>query len=99
MASFPEKTATASGAIAPTEKAQEPAEVTDLKLGEIEDLDQAEVFLREHNYSHAQLQDLLADETAVKKVRRRVDWILMPLLCGTYSKLACVKGVRGYNTC
>jgi len=57
---------------------------TDIKFGEVKGLDQAEVFLYEHNFSHAYVQGLLQDEQQVKKLRRRVDWILMPLLCGTY---------------
>ncbi|KAH9822856.1 MFS general substrate transporter [Teratosphaeria destructans] len=56
----------------------------DLKVGEIQNLDQAEIFLRENNYTHAHLQCLLTDQATIKQVRRRVDWLLMPLLCGTY---------------
>ncbi|KAI5236718.1 MFS general substrate transporter [Aureobasidium subglaciale] len=57
----------------------------DLKAGEvIEDLDAAEVFLRTHGFSHAYLHELLQDEVACKKLVRRVNWTLMPLLCGTY---------------
>ena len=56
----------------------------DLKAGELRELDQAQVFLHEHGFSQAYLQTLLQDEQAQKKLRRRVDFILMPLLCGTY---------------
>ncbi|KAI7280382.1 MFS general substrate transporter [Hortaea werneckii] len=56
----------------------------DVKTGDVKDLDQAEVFLHEHGFSHTYLQSLLQDEQAQKKICRRVDWILMPLLCGTY---------------
>lgn len=59
-------------------------EVMDIKVGDVHELDQAEVFLRENNFSHAYLQEVLQDEAANKKLLRRVDWILMPLLCGTY---------------
>jgi MFS family permease len=47
-------------------------------------LDKAELFLREQNYSHAYILSLLEDKTARKKLIRRVDFILMPLLCFTY---------------
>ncbi len=47
-------------------------------------LDQAEIFLQEHNISHAYIDSLLNDETARKKVVRKVDRMLMPLLIGTY---------------
>lgn len=47
-------------------------------------LDDAEIFLQNHGIPHSQLRDLLADEDALKKLRRKVDWSLMPLLCGTY---------------
>ncbi|KAI6831534.1 MFS general substrate transporter [Hortaea werneckii] len=56
----------------------------DVKVGDVKDLDQAEVFLHEHGFSHTYLHSLLQDEQAQKKICRRVDWILMPLLCGTY---------------
>lgn len=55
-----------------------------VKEGEIEELDQAEVFLRENNFTHAYLHEILQDEAANKKLLRRVDLTLMPLLCGTY---------------
>ncbi|PPJ56603.1 hypothetical protein CBER1_01779 [Cercospora berteroae] len=57
---------------------------SDLKAGEVIDLDQAEVFLREHNISHHDLNALLQDSAGMKKLVKRVDWMLMPLLCGTY---------------
>ncbi|KAH8651270.1 MFS allantoate transporter [Xylariales sp. PMI_506] len=47
-------------------------------------LDKAELFLREHNYDHTYILSLLEDKTARKKLIRRVDFILMPLLCFTY---------------
>jgi hypothetical protein len=57
----------------------------DIKAGEIVgDLDAAEVFLRNHNFSHAYLHELLQDEVACKKLVRKINWTLMPLLCGTY---------------
>ncbi|GAB7365186.1 hypothetical protein MBLNU230_g6272t1 [Neophaeotheca triangularis] len=56
----------------------------DIKTGEIKSTDKAEQFLQEHGFSHAYLNEALQDELAMKKLRRRVDWTLMPLLCGTY---------------
>ncbi|SMR61462.1 unnamed protein product [Zymoseptoria tritici ST99CH_3D1] len=58
----------------------------DIKQGEIadRDLDQAEIFLRDNNISDDDLSALLADEAGVKKLVKRVDWSLMPLLCITY---------------
>lgn len=57
----------------------------DIEEGQITStLDEAELFLHEHGISHAQLQEMLSDETRSKKLRRRIDLILLPLLCGTY---------------
>lgn len=56
----------------------------DVKKGEIQSTDKAELFLHEHGFSHAYLTERLQDDEAMKKLRRRVDWTLMPLLCGTY---------------
>lgn len=47
-------------------------------------LDQAEIFLQENQFSPSDLQELLQDEACNKKLVRRIDLTLMPLLCGTY---------------
>ncbi|KAF2162599.1 hypothetical protein M409DRAFT_68918 [Zasmidium cellare ATCC 36951] len=60
------------------------ADPMDLKEGEIKELDQAEIFLRQHNITHDDMQAMLADTESMKKLVRRVDLLLMPLLCGTY---------------
>lgn len=57
---------------------------TDLKEGEIGDLDQAEIFLRANNITHNDLNAMLEDTAGIKRLVKRVDWLLMPLLCGTY---------------
>lgn len=58
---------------------------TDFKAGEIVDhLDQAEIFLQKHNITHQDLNALLEDSQGMKKLVRKVDWLLMPLLCGTF---------------
>lgn len=56
----------------------------EVEEGKTELLDEAELFLHEHDISHARLQDLMSDETKAKKLRRRIDYTLLPLLCGTY---------------
>ncbi|KAL1877910.1 hypothetical protein Daus18300_002263 [Diaporthe australafricana] len=52
--------------------------------GEIVSLDASEVFLREHNYSDEYLAELLADEDKNKRLVRKIDFIVLPLLAGTY---------------
>lgn len=69
----------------------------DLKNGSITDLDEAELFLQQHGIAHSRLQELMADETALKKLRRKVDWSLMPLLCGTYLLQYVDKQALGYS--
>ncbi|TID25846.1 MFS general substrate transporter [Venturia nashicola] len=59
-------------------------EVLDISEGQVHELDEAEFFLRENNFTHGYLQEVLQDEAANKKLVRRVNLILMPLLCGTY---------------
>jgi hypothetical protein len=56
---------------------------SDVKNGDITGLDQAEIFLRDNDITHDDLTALLEDEEGVKQLVRRVDWTLMPLLCGT----------------
>ncbi|GES65271.1 MFS allantoate transporter [Aspergillus terreus] len=71
-----------------SEKAKEaPPEAVskdDVETGQIESLDEAELFLQEHGITNTQLQEMLSDPEKSKKLRRRVDRILLPLLCGTY---------------
>lgn len=57
----------------------------DLENDHISSLDEAELFLREHGISHSQLQEMLDDPAKSRRIRRRVDLILLPLLCGTYA--------------
>jgi hypothetical protein len=52
--------------------------------GDIKDLDEAGLFLREHNFSAEYLAELLEDTAMNKRVIRKVDFLLLPLLCGTY---------------
>lgn len=56
----------------------------DIEEGQISSLDEAKLILHEHGITHAQLQEMLIDETKSKKLRRRIDCILLPLLCETY---------------
>ncbi|KAF7452609.1 MFS general substrate transporter [Pyrenophora tritici-repentis] len=52
--------------------------------GEVEDLDEATLYLREHNITTEYTAELLEDKIANKRVSRKVDLLLLPLLCGTY---------------
>ncbi|EFX00679.1 major facilitator superfamily transporter [Grosmannia clavigera kw1407] len=56
----------------------------DLEIGDVHDLDEAEIFLRDNGYGPERLQELLSDEAGVKRLIRRVDLRLLPLLAGTY---------------
>ncbi|CAF3476786.1 hypothetical protein SNK03_001969 [Fusarium graminearum] len=69
----------------------------DIKQGTVEDLDEAELFLQQHGIPHSRLNELMADEEALKKLRRKVDWTLMPLLCGTYLLQYVDKQALGYS--
>lgn len=69
----------------------------DLKRGSIADLDEAEIFLQTHGIPHSRLEELMSDESALKKLRRKVDWSLMPLLCGTYLLQYVDKQALGYS--
>ncbi|EKJ68437.1 hypothetical protein NXS19_002134 [Fusarium pseudograminearum] len=69
----------------------------DIKQGTVEDLDEAELFLQQHGIPHSRLNELMADEEALKKLRRKVDWSLMPLLCGTYLLQYVDKQALGYS--
>lgn len=53
-------------------------------VGQVEDLDEGSQFLRQHNYTPEYLSELLQDEALNKRLIRKVDLLLLPLLCGTY---------------
>ncbi|KAL4915459.1 hypothetical protein BDW62DRAFT_203644 [Aspergillus aurantiobrunneus] len=68
----------------------------DIQVGTIIDLDEGEVFLRQHRVTSEDLQSFLDDKARNKALVRKVDLILLPLLAGTYmlqyidkSALAC----------
>lgn len=70
---------------------------TDVGIGAISDLDEAEIFLQQHGIAHSRIEELMSDEAALKKLRRQVDWTLMPLLCGTYLLQYIDKQALGYS--
>ncbi|KAI1503747.1 major facilitator superfamily transporter [Biscogniauxia marginata] len=64
-------------------KAEEPS-LGKVDFEVIQDLDEAEIFLRDNNFSHEYVQELLQDETMLKRLVRKVDLVVLPLLAGTY---------------
>jgi len=64
--------------IEPTTKA------TSIAEGETIDLDETEKFLREHNFSNEYLEELLSDKARQRKLVRKIDLIVLPLLAVTY---------------
>ncbi|KAF5013367.1 hypothetical protein FDECE_614 [Fusarium decemcellulare] len=52
--------------------------------GEVVELDATETFLRQHNFSNEYIEELLSDTALNKKLIRKVDLILLPMLMGTY---------------
>ncbi|KAK2598814.1 hypothetical protein N8I77_012201 [Diaporthe amygdali] len=58
--------------------------IKSITQGEIVSLDASEVFLREHNFSDEYLAELLADTDKNKRLVRKIDMIVLPLLAGTY---------------
>lgn len=71
--------------------------IADLKTAATTDLDEAQLFLHEHGIPNSRLEELMNDETALKRLRRKVDWRLMPLLCGTYLLQYIDKQALGYS--
>ncbi|KAH8880765.1 MFS general substrate transporter [Thozetella sp. PMI_491] len=69
----------------------------DLKGGDTVLLDEAELFLQQNGIPHSRLAELLADQDAQKKLIRKIDWTLIPLLCGTYLLQYIDKQALGYG--
>lgn len=56
----------------------------DIEIGQMSSLDEAELFLQEHGVTNIQLQEMLNDSKKTDRLRRKVDLMVLPLLCGTY---------------
>lgn len=69
----------------------------DLKAGDMTSLDEASKFLRENGVSTSRMNELMQDTATLKKLRRRVDFTLMPLLCGTFLLQYIDKQALGYG--
>lgn len=65
--------------------------------GEVVELDEAEVFLRENGYDWAQVETILSDKQKMKALYRKVDKLLLPLLCGTYVLQYIDKSTTSYG--
>lgn len=63
----------------------------------IQELDQAEVFLRESGYDWAQVEAILNDKAKMKALTRKVDKWLLPLLMGTYVLQYIDKSTTSYG--
>jgi len=55
-----------------------------IDVGQVTDLDEAEIFLRDNNFTAGYVEELLADTQLNKRLVRKIDLFLLPLLAGTY---------------
>ncbi|GAM43419.1 hypothetical protein TCE0_050r18216 [Talaromyces pinophilus] len=69
----------------------------DLQTGIITDLDEGEVFLRKNGITNDRLHDLMGDKPRNKRLVRKVDLLLMPLLAGTYMLQYIDKSALAYS--
>ncbi|KAJ5091202.1 hypothetical protein NUU61_006072 [Penicillium alfredii] len=69
----------------------------DVQIGTITDLDEGEVFLRDHGFSPAAVQGLMDDPRRNRALVRKVDLILLPLLAGTYVLQYIDKSALAYS--
>jgi hypothetical protein len=86
-------------ALSPMEKVESNT-FDDVTKGEIQDisvLDEAEAFLRDNGYDWAHVHALLQDESTTKRILRKIDWTIMPLLCGTFMLQYIDKSALAYS--
>lgn len=69
----------------------------DIQTGVITDLDEGEVFLRENCITNERVDQLVCDKPRNKRLVRKVDLILMPLLAGTYTLQYIDKSALAYS--
>ncbi|RAO73324.1 uncharacterized protein BHQ10_009336 [Talaromyces amestolkiae] len=70
----------------------------DVQTGVITDIDEGEIFLREYNITNGRLHELLGDKLRNKRLVRKVDLLLMPLLAGTYMLQYIDKSALAYSS-
>ena len=73
------------------EKEIQVGNITDL------DLDGGEAFLRTHGFTNDRIQELMGDRARNRALVRKVDFILMPLLAGTYTLQYIDKSALAYS--
>lgn len=66
-------------------------------IGDITYLDEGQVFLQAHGFTNDHIQELLADTARTKALVRKIDFILMPLLAGTYTLQYIDKSALAYS--
>src|SRR4051794_40703758 len=71
--------------------------VKDVQVGTISDLDEAELFLRDNNITNEYVAELIEDKALNRRVVRKVDLILLPLLAGTYMLQYIDKSALAYS--
>ncbi|KAH7390111.1 MFS transporter [Cadophora sp. MPI-SDFR-AT-0126] len=79
------------------EKTNSNPKVAEFSEGEISNLDEADIFLRDNNFSPEYIQELLADKDLNKRLVRKIDLILLPLLAGTYVLQYIDKSALAYS--
>ncbi|KAL6402753.1 major facilitator superfamily transporter [Ilyonectria robusta] len=60
------------------------AKAESIAVGEVDSVDAAEDFLWEHNFSNEYLHELLEDKEKNRRLVRKIDLVVLPLLAGTY---------------
>lgn len=79
------------------EKTKSESKVEEFGVGETSNLDEADIFLRDNNFSPDYIQELLADKELNKRLVRKIDLILLPLLAGTYVLQYIDKSALAYS--
>ncbi|KAJ5034979.1 uncharacterized protein L3040_008246 [Drepanopeziza brunnea f. sp. 'multigermtubi'] len=79
------------------EESPSDSKVEDFGAGESSGLDEADIFLRDNNFGPRYVQELLADKELNRKLVRRVDMVLLPLLAGTYVLQYIDKSALAYS--
>ncbi|KAH6680880.1 MFS transporter [Halenospora varia] len=66
-------------------------------VGEISSLDEGDIFLRNNNFTSEYIQELLSDKDLNKRLLRKVDLIILPMLAGTYVLQYIDKSALAYS--
>jgi sugar phosphate permease len=79
------------------EKTTSNLKADDFAVGDVSNFDLGDIFLRDNNFTPEYIQELIADKDMNKRLVRKIDLIILPMLAGTYMLQYIDKSALAYS--